>query len=293
MTHIVLCNDDGIQAPGLRALLQAVSDLGTVSVVAPNQERSASAQSLTLRQEIYVEHVAEREWAVHGTPADAMILALHKLFPVRPDLVISGINPGGNLGENVFYSGTVGAAAEGAINHVPAIAVSVVHPGPAFIYTGPARFADGASDGNADRTSDGRDGTSEPVGRRDVNFAFAEAAKFTHTLARMVLKQGLPDGAFLNVNVPWEWTGKVRFTRQSEKITRTGLEEGTDRQGRTYYWIREERMAGELDPATDYAAISDGAISITPLEIDRTHAESLRRLAPWAAALESAVEGKP
>ncbi len=274
MPHILICNDDGIHAPGLRALVETLGDLGTVSVVAPDQERSASAQSLTLRQEIYVEHVAEREWAVHGTPADAMIVALHKLFPIptRPDLVISGINPGGNLGENVFYSGTVGAAAEATINHVPAIAVSIVHPGPAFIYTGPARFSDG---------------TSEPVSqRRDLDFVFTDAAKFTHTLAQMVLKQGLPDGAFLNVNVPWEWTGKVRFTRQSEKITRTALQEGTGRQGRTYYWICEERMAGELDPATDYAAISGGAISITPLEIDRTHAESLKQLGHWAKALE-------
>ena len=118
MPHILITNDDGIHAPGLRALVEAVGDLGTVSVVAPSQERSASAQSLTLRQPIYVEQIAEREWAVHGTPADAMIVALHKLFPVRPSLVLSGINPGGNLGENVFYSGTVGAAAEAASSRV-------------------------------------------------------------------------------------------------------------------------------------------------------------------------------
>ena len=271
MPHIVITNDDGIHAAGLRALVKGLEDLGTISVVAPNHERSAAAQSLTLRQPIYCDQVAEREWAVEGTPADAMIIALHTLFPEPPDLVISGINRGGNLGENVYYSGTVGAAMEAAINHVPAVAISVAHRGPAFIYTGPARFADG---------------TSEPVARRDLDFAFTDAAKLTHTLAQMVLKQGLPDGAFLNVNVPWDWTGKVRFTRQSEKITRTALEEGTDSQGRTYYWIREERMAGELDPATDYAAISDGAISITPLEIDRTHAESLKHLSQWAKALE-------
>src|ERR1700722_7999879 len=125
MAHILITNDDGIQAEGLRALVQAVEGLGTISVVAPSHERSASAQSLTLRQPVFWEQVAEREWSVKGTPADAVLFALHKLLPELPDLVISGINPGGNLGENVFYSGTVGAAMEGAINHIPAIAISV------------------------------------------------------------------------------------------------------------------------------------------------------------------------
>jgi 5'-nucleotidase len=132
MAHILITNDDGIQAEGLRALVHAVEGLGTVSVVAPSHERSASAQSLTLRQPIFWEQVAEREWAVEGTPADSVILALHKLLPNRPDLVISGVNRGGNLGENIFYSGTVGAAMEAAINHIPAIAVSVAHKGRGF-----------------------------------------------------------------------------------------------------------------------------------------------------------------
>ncbi len=114
MAHILITNDDGIQAEGLRALVQAMEGVGTISVVAPSHEHSASAQSLTLRQPIFWEQVAEREWAVEGTPTDAVILALHKLLPNRPDLVISGINRGGNLGENVFYSGTVGAARKSA-----------------------------------------------------------------------------------------------------------------------------------------------------------------------------------
>src|ERR1700722_17254320 len=122
MAHILITNDDGMQAEGLRALVHAVQGLATISVVAPSHERSASAQSLTLRQPIFWEQIAESEWAVEGTPTDSMILALHKLLPNRPDLVISGINPGGTLGENVFYSGTVGAAMEAAINHTPAIA---------------------------------------------------------------------------------------------------------------------------------------------------------------------------
>src|SRR5712664_4625098 len=142
MAHILITNDDGIQAEGLRALVQAVEGLGTISVVAPSHERSASAQSLTLRQPIFWEQVAEREWAVEGTPTDAVILALHKLLPNRPDLVISGINRGDNLGDDVFYSGTVGAAMEAALNHVPSFAISLVHGGgSSFVYDAAAKFA--------------------------------------------------------------------------------------------------------------------------------------------------------
>jgi 5'-nucleotidase len=248
MPNILITNDDGITAPGLRALAEAVSDLGTVSVVAPSQERSASSQSLTLRHPVFCEKVAEREWAVEGTPADAMIVALHKLFPVKPDLVISGINPGGNLGENVFYSGTVGAAMEAVINHVPAFAISVVHRGTAFDYS--------------------------------------QAASFARRLAELILSKGLPENLLLNVNVPVECNGKVRFTRQSKKVTRTALQEGADPRGRTYYWINEERAMGEPDPESDYAAVAGGAVSITPLEIDRTHGASLNHLSHWAQLLE-------
>src|SRR6267143_1950466 len=181
MAHILITNDDGIQAEGLRALVQAMEGVGTISVVAPSRERSASAQSLTLRQPIFWEQVAEHEWAVEGTPTDAVILALHKLLPNRPDLVISGINRGGNMGENVYYSGTVGAAMEAAINRVPAIAVSVSY--------------------------------------RSKDFDFAPAARFTRVLAPLILKEGLPTGVLLNVNIPQPWNGEVRFTRQSSKIT--------------------------------------------------------------------------
>ena len=142
MPNILVTNDDGIFAPGLRALALGLANIGMVSVVAPASERSAAAQSLTLRKPIFCEQIAEREWAVDGTPADAMILAFHSLLPERPDLVVSGINPGGNLGENVYYSGTVGAAMEAAINHVPAIAVSIVYRGKNFDYQPAMRFVE-------------------------------------------------------------------------------------------------------------------------------------------------------
>src|SRR5580658_2852317 len=249
MAHILITNDDGIQAEGLRALVHAVQGLGTVSVVAPSHERGASAQALTRRQPICWEQVAEREWAVEGTPADSVILALNKLLPNRPDLVISGVNRGGNLGENVFYSGTVGAAMEGTINRIPAIAVSVAHKG--------------------------------------RGFRFEQAAKFARDLAQIVLAEGLPEGVLLNVNVPLVWNGSVRLTRQSKKVTRNVLQEGTDPRGRSFYWLLEQEHIEGLDPKSDYAAIFDGAVSMTPLQLDRTHEASLDQLSHWASQLES------
>jgi 5'-nucleotidase len=248
MPRILVTNDDGIHAEGLRALVAALDGLGTTSVVAPNMERSAAAQSLTLRQPIFWERIAEREWAVEGTPADAMVLALHKLLPEPPDIVISGVNRGGNMGENIFYSGTVGAAVEAAINRIPAIAVSVAHRG---------------------------DG-----------FRFGEAAQFARSLAEIVLREGLPDDVLLNVNVPLEWSGSVRFTRQSRKVTRNVLQAGIDPRGRNYFWLSEQLSPEGMDPASDYAAVYEGAVSITPLQLERTHVTSLNHLSHWAKLLE-------
>src|SRR2546423_7920211 len=125
MPHILLTNDDGYQAEGLRALATALEGLAVVSIVAPSLERSGAAQSLTLRQPIVCNRIGERRWAIDGTPADCVIVALHKLLPEKPDMVISGINHGANLGENVYYSGTEGAAREGALHHVPSVATSL------------------------------------------------------------------------------------------------------------------------------------------------------------------------
>lgn len=249
MPDILVTNDDGIHAPGLRALVKGLAGLGTVSVVAPSQERSAAAQSLTVRQPIFCEQIAEREWAIDGTPADAMMVALYRLLPKAPDLVISGINKGPNLGENVFYSGTVGAATEAVINHVPAIAVSLAHRGDGFVY---------------DR-----------------------AAGFAKRLAELILQKGLPAGVLLNVNVPLDWNGGVRFTRQSGKLTRTVLQEGADPRGRVYYWLTEQPTTGLPDPESDYAAVFAGLASVTPIELERTHEPSLNHLSHWADLLEA------
>lgn len=244
MAHILLTNDDGIHAAGLRALAEGLKDFATLSIVAPNREQSGAAQSLTLRQPIIIRPVGEREWAVEGTPADAVIVALHRLLPEPPDLVISGINFGGNLGENVYYSGTVGAAREAALHHIPAFAISLAS--------------------------------------KDAAANFEAAARVARAAADLILKEGLPEQVLLNINVPTKWSGGVKFTRQSKKITRNQLTEGKDPRGRTYYWLFEQRIDKDVAPDSDYAAIFSGAVSITPLHLDPTHTESLNHLSRWA-----------
>jgi len=250
--HILLTNDDGYDAPGLKALAAALEDFATVSIVAPNGEKSGAAQSLTLRQPIVVHPKQERHWAVDGTPADAVIVALHKLLPEKPDLVISGINHGANMGENVYYSGTVGAARESALHHIPSIAMSL-------------------------------------CAKKD-NLHFANAARTARNAAELILKEGLPDQVLLNINVPEPWKGGVRFTRQSKKITRNQLSEGKDPKGRTYYWIFEQKIEKDVEPDTDYEAVFAGDVSVTPLHLDPTHDESLNHLSHWANILAGAFK---
>jgi 5'-nucleotidase len=248
--RVLLTNDDGYQAEGLRALAEELRTIAHVDIVAPSWERSGAAQSLTLRQPIVCHRIAEHEWAIDGTPADCVIVGLHKLLSEPPDMVISGINHGANLGENVYYSGTVGAAREAVIHHVPGLAMSLCS--------------------------------------KRVNADFAPSAKLARRAAELILKEGLRGQIVLNVNVPENWKGGVRFTRQSKKITRTVLREGEDPKGRPYFWLSEQRIDREmeLDAESDYAAVFAGEASVTPLHLDPTDAESLNGLAHWAEALK-------
>ena len=250
MPRILLTNDDGYDAPGLRALAEALEDFAEITVVAPSSEKSGAAQSLTLRQPIVTQQVAERHWSVDGTPADCVIVALHKLLPQKPDMVISGINFGANLGENVYYSGTVGAAREAALHHLPAVAISLCSK------------AQGAN--------------------------FENAARLARATAEIILKEGLPDQVLLSINVPQPWSGEVKFTRQSKKITRNQLSEGKDPRGRSYFWLFEQKIDRDFEPDTDYAAIFSGAVSVTPLHLDPTHTQSLNHLSGWAKVLAKA-----
>ncbi|HYL64625.1 MAG TPA: 5'/3'-nucleotidase SurE [Candidatus Methylomirabilis sp.] len=250
MTHILLTNDDGIHAEGLRVMAKALAGCATVSIVAPNREQSGTAQALTLRQPIICNQRGEREWAIEGTPADCVIVALHKLLTEKVDLVISGVNHGANLGENAYYSGTVGAAREAALHHIPAVAMSLCSKAPGV--------------------------------------RFEAAARVARMAAELILKEGLPDQVLLNVNVPEPWKGNVKFTRQSKKITRNQLHEGRDPRGRVYFWLYEQRIDKDVEPDTDYAAVFSGAVSVTPLHLDPTDKASLNHLSHWAKKLAKA-----
>lgn len=244
MQRILIANDDGIHAEGLLALEEALQEISTqVWVVAPLAERSASSHAISLQRPVRFEQLSERKFAVEGTPADAIIVALNKLMPAPPHLVVAGVNRGANLGENVFYSGTVAAAFEAVLNHVPAFAISVASRG---------------------------------------EFQFEVAAAFAVKLAEKMLRDPLPRDLLLNVNVPCPWRNGVRLTRQSQKLTKNLLVENTDPRGRKYFWIHEQLDVSQIAPGTDYAAIQDGTISVTPLHSDRTEYEALEKLLRWA-----------
>jgi 5'/3'-nucleotidase len=245
--RILVTNDDGIRAEGLRALEEAMLPLGDVTVVAPEREMSATSQSLSLHSPLRVSRVDDRHFAVAGTPADAVILAIHHLLAERPDLVVSGINPGGNLGENVVYSGTVAAAMEATLHGVPAIAISLAT-------------------------------------RKKLDYS--AAAAFAAQLAAKVLEEGLPSGVMLNVNVPRGEVQGVRITRQSQKISQNVIQEQKDPRGRSYFWHDETIDLGQVEADSDYAAILAHEISVTPLQVDRTDYSSLNHLTSWLPLLK-------
>ena len=246
MKRILVTNDDGIHAPGLKCLEEALTSVGEVTVVAPDKEMSASSQSISTHTPLRVRQLDEGHYAVSGTPADTVIIALYHLLPQKPDLVVSGINPGGNLGESVVYSGTVAAAMEATLHGVPSFAISLAT----------RKYLD-----------------------------FSSAASFAAQLAARVLEEGLPEGVMLNVNVPRGEVRGVRLTRQSQKISQNLVVEKKDPRGRPYYWLDETTQLDQVEPDSDYAAILAHEISITPLQVDRTHYPSLNHLSRWLPAL--------
>jgi 5'-nucleotidase len=249
--QILVTNDDGIHAEGVKALEQALMPLGEVTVVAPDREMSATSQSISVHTPLRVYAFDERHYAVTGTPADAVVLAIYRLLPAKPDLVVSGINPGGNLGENVVYSGTVAAAMEAALHGVPSFAISLAT----------RKYLD-----------------------------FSVAGSFAAQLAAKVLAEGLPPGIMLNVNIPRGEVHGVRITRQSQKISQNVVHEKQDPRGRPYYWLDETMRLEIAEPDSDYAAIRAHEISITPLQVDRTDYSSLPRFADWLPSLKLAVK---
>lgn len=251
MAKILVTNDDGIHSAGIIALAEALEALGDVLVVAPAHEMSAASHSLTLTRPLRIEKIDANHFSVDGTPTDCVTLAMNHLFKDElPDLVVSGINKGGNLGDDVTYSGTVAGALEASIYGLPGIAMSLV---------------------------------------QRTNFDFADAAQFAADLAGRVLGNGLPRGTLLNVNVPPGPIRGVRVTRQGTKILRPTIIEGTDPRQRKYYWIGEESLTWNEEEGTDYDALRHGLVSITPLRNDLTDYRVLEdfRLREWEIALET------
>lgn len=242
---VLLTNDDGYDAPGLAALAAALEGLGDIVVVAPDRERSGSAHSLTLARPLRVRERAPGRYEVDGTPTDCVHLGVFNLTRGRrPALVVSGINRGLNIGDDVTYSGTVAGALEGTLLHIPSIAVSTA---------------------------------SDESGRADYGLA----ARVARALASRALREGLPPGVFLNVNVPCGSSSGVRVTRQGTRTYRAAVVERLDPSGRPYFWIAAADTTPADEPDGDFAAIRDGAISITPLHANLTHAPFMTVLGAW------------
>jgi 5'-nucleotidase len=240
---LLLSNDDGVRAPGIRALAEALEGVGEVLIAAPDRERSAAAHAISLDHPLRVEEVGPKVFAIDGTPVDCVYLALHHLVPRKPDLCLSGINNGFNLGSDVFYSGTVGAALEAALRGVPSVALSLERKNP-----------------------------------QD----FSHAAGFARGLVEDLLARGpsaIEPSTFLNVNLPAGPVGGVRVTRMGRRIYRDQVSVRQDLRGRSYYWIGGPEQKGEDVPDSDCTAVSDGMASVTPLGLDLTHQPMLARLA--------------
>ena len=218
-----------------------MAELGEVIVVAPDRERSATSHAFTMDRPLRVTEVKPGWFAADGTPVDCVYLGMLRIAPRKPDLVVSGINHGFNLGSDVFYSGTVACAVEAAIRATPSLAMSLEH-------------------GSGD---------------------FAPAARFAHALARAVLQQGLPAETLLNVNVPASRPLGYRWTRLGKRLYHDRVEERADLRGKRYYWIGGPPAGYGDVPGSDGMAVAESVVSVTPLDLDLTHGGLLERLPGW------------
>ncbi|MBI2532016.1 MAG: 5'/3'-nucleotidase SurE [Deltaproteobacteria bacterium] len=237
---ILLSNDDGIQSEGLTALDDALRSVADVYTVAPDRAQSSMSHALTLHRPLRVNELGPRRLSVDGTPVDCVKLALTGLLPVRPDLVISGINKGPNLGDDIIYSGTVSAAIEGALLGLPAIAVSLV------------TFKD---------------------------FDFRASADFIMHLLGQIQQREIPPKTLLNVNVPPIPKGEIkgwRLTRMGKRHYSENIVERVDPRGGKYYWIGGDDLGFAQDDGTDGVAVQEGYVSVTPLQVDLTNFELLQ-----------------
>ncbi|HKT34119.1 MAG TPA: 5'/3'-nucleotidase SurE [Nitrospira sp.] len=247
--RILVTNDDGITSVGLTLLAKALARLADVWVVAPDRERTAVAHAVTLHKPLRIHQLDKQIYAVNGTPVDCVNLALLNILPRRPHLLISGINKGVNLGDDVLYSGTVSAAVEGTILGIPSMAVS----------------------------QEGVD-----------HFHFATGAYYAVRVARLILKMGLPEETLINLNVPnrtIETVTGVRVTCLSRRRFENPIIEKVDPHGRSYFWIAGTRVSWSRNKDADHEAVEEGAVSLTPLHLDNTNYGVLDQMRKWEPAL--------
>jgi 5'-nucleotidase len=251
--HILVTNDDGVQAPGLLALAIEMRSVGKVTVFAPDRNWSASGHVKTMDRPLRAHEVLLADGSTglttDGAPSDSVALALLGVVKEKIDLVVSGINPHENIGHDVTYSGTVTAAMEAVIGGVPGMAVSLHAP-------------------------------EDFHGKLD----YSSAAKVGRRVAARILAEGLPEGVFLNINVPYLQEDQIKgyvITRQGLRVYRDALDARIDPRGKPYYWIGGEFPIGVREEGTDYGAIKAGYVSITPLQLDLTAWDAMEDLKKW------------
>jgi 5'-nucleotidase len=244
MTKILITNDDGIHSDGIAKLEEAMKGLGEVFVVAPASEMSGASHSLTLARPLRIRQIDERHWTVDGTPTDCVTLALNTILNAEqmPDVCVSGINMGGNLGDDASYSGTIAGALEATILGVPGLAFSLV-------------------------------GTE--------NFDFTHAARFATEAVRRVVEEGLPEGTLLNINFPPGPVKGVRVTTQGIRNAVPVITRHVDPRGKPYYWIGQKVLRDTNADGTDYYAVRQGFVSVTPMRADMTNHAALDEIASW------------
>jgi 5'-nucleotidase len=240
MSVILVTNDDGVHSPGIIALYKAIKNLGEAYIVAPDRERSAAGHSLTMHRPLKAEEIREHVFSVNGTPTDCVTLGINKLLPKKPDLIVSGINKGANLGDDITYSGTVAGAIEGTIFGVPSAAFSLIS---------------------------------------DKHYHYETASFFALKIAEHVLQHSLPYDTLLNVNIPnirREDIKGIKLTRQGKRIYENSIQEMLNPWGEKHFWIGGGKIYWEHGEDTDMEAVQQDFVSISPIHLDLTNHGALK-----------------
>jgi 5'-nucleotidase len=252
MPLFFITNDDGIHSPGLEALVQSLTPLAECVVIAPDRDNSAVSHSLTMNRPLRVTRLRENYYTLDGTPTDCVAIGLNKILSKKPALLVSGINPGPNLGDDISYSGTVSAAVEGTMYGIPSLAVSLA---------------------------------GEPP------YDFTKAAEVAAKLAGLILKQGLPKETLLNANIPGtDKIRGFKITRQGRRLWDNAIQETSDPWGRKHYWIGGGTPSPDPGEDTDVYAVSEDYISVTPIHLDLTNHQGIKHLKKEWGLLKNSQE---